>query len=65
MVENGAIVPRTWVCSHSLLHTLQAGSGSRNEAARVGMLALFQNKVCYSHGQIATSLVSCPDPPHT
>ena len=42
---------------------LQAtGSGSRNEAARVGMLALFQNEVYYAHFQIATSIVSCPDP---
>ena len=29
-------------------------------AARVGMLALFQNKVGYSHGQIATSLMPRP-----
>ena len=51
--------------SHNLLHTLQAikaGSGSRNKAARVGMLALFQNEVVYSYGQIATSLV--PRPSH-
>ena len=47
MVGNGAIVPGAWVRSHNLFHTLQAtkvGSGSRNEAVRVGMLALFQNK---------------------
>ena len=44
---------------HNLLHTLQAiktGSGSRNEAARVG------NEVVYSYGQIATSHV--PRPSH-
>ena len=48
-----------------LLHTLHAiktESGSMDKAARVGMLALFQNKVGYSHGQIATSLV--PRPSH-
>ena len=48
-----------------LLHTLHAiktESGSMNKAARVGMLALFQNEVGYSHGQIATSLV--PRPSH-
>ena len=39
----------------------ETGSGSRNEAARVGMLALFQNKVGY-YGQVATSLV--PRPSH-
>ena len=58
--ESGA---RAWVCSHYLLHTLQAsktGSGSTNEAARVQMLALFQNEVGYSHGQIATSLMARP-----
>ena len=44
-------------------HTLQAiktASGSRNEAARVEMLALFQNEIGYSHGQIATSCVPSP-----
>ena len=59
MVGNGTIVP------YNLLHTQQAiknVSGSRNEAARVGMLALFKNKVGYSHGQTATSLV--PRPTH-
>ena len=63
MVGNEAIVPRAWVCSHNLLHILQAIkalSGSRNEAARVGMLALFQNNVGYPHNQIATSLVPRP-----
>ena len=30
------------------LHAIKTESGSRNEAARVGMLALFQNKVGYS-----------------
>ena len=56
---------RAWVWSHNLLHTLQAiktGSESRNKAARVGRVALFRNKVGYSHGQIATSLV--PRPSH-
>ena len=44
-------------------HTLQAiktASGSRNKAARVEMLALFQNEIGYSHGQIATSCVPSP-----
>ena len=44
-------------------HTLQAiktANGSRNEAARVEMLALFQNEIGYSHGQIATSCVPSP-----
>ena len=48
---------------HNLLHTLQAiktASGSRNDAARVEMLALFQNEIGYSLGQIATSLVPSP-----
>ena len=49
MAGNGVIVARAWYkAMHNLLHTLQAiktGSGSRNEAARVGMLALFQNEV--------------------
>ena len=60
MVGNGAIVPRA---CHNLLHTLQAiktASGSRNDAARVEMLALFQNEIGYSLGQIATSLVPSP-----
>ena len=55
MVGNGAIVPRAWVCSHNLLHTLQAiktASGSRNKAARVGMLTLLQNEIGYFHSQI-------------
>ena len=59
MVGNGVIVARAWVWCHNLLHTLHAiktGSGSRNEAARVG------NEVVYSYGQIATSLV--PRPSH-
>ena len=44
-------------------HTLQAiktASGSRNEATRVEMLALFQNEIGYSLGQIATSCVPSP-----
>ena len=60
MVGNGVIVPRA---CHNLLHTLQAiktASESRNDAARVEMLALFQNEIGYSLGQIATSLVPSP-----
>ena len=63
-VGNGVIVARAWVYKgHNLLHTLQAiktRSGSRNEAARVGILALFQNEIGYSHGQIAPSLMPRP-----
>ena len=65
MIGNGAIVFRAWVRSHNLLHTLKAiigGSGSRNEAARVGMLTLFQSSVGYSHSWIETSLM--PRPSH-
>ena len=39
------------------LQAIKTGSRSRNEAARVGMLALFQNEVGYSRCQIATSLM--------
>ena len=38
----------------------QTESGSRNEAAKVEMLALFQNEIGYSCGQIATSLMPSP-----
>ena len=57
MFGNGAIVRRA---SSFVSQAIKTGSGSRNKAARVGMLALFQNEVRYSHGQIATSIVSCP-----
>ena len=39
---------------------MKTASGSKNEAARVEMLALFQNEIGYSHGQIATSRVPSP-----
>ena len=44
-------------CTRGLgtLQAIKTGSGSRNEAARVGMLALFQ----YANCQIETSIVSC------
>ena len=38
----------------------QTESWSRNETARVEMLALFPDEIGYSHGQIATSLVPSP-----
>ena len=45
----------------AILHAIKTGSRSRNEAERIGMLALFQNKVGYNcRGQIATSLVPIP-----
>ena len=44
------------------LHAIKTESGSMDKAGRVGMLALFQNEVGYSHGQIVTSLV--PRPSH-
>ena len=59
----GLLYPNRYEAIICLIHTLQAiktGSGSRNEAARVGMLALLQNEVGYSHGQIATSLMPRP-----
>ena len=59
MVGNGAIVPGAWVCCKQ--SKLEVGLGTRLHA-RVGMLALFQNKVYYAHCQIATSIDSCPDP---
>ena len=52
-------------CTRGLgtLQAIKTGSGSRNKAARVGMLVLFKNEVGYnSHGQIATSLM--PRPSH-
>ena len=39
---------------------MKTASGSKNEAARVEMLALFQNEIGYSHGQIAASLMPSP-----
>ena len=46
-------------------HTLQAiktASGSRNEAARVEMLALFQNQIGYITLMVRLQLVVCPAP---
>ena len=49
--------------THCKQAKLEVGLGSLNEAARVGMQALFQNEEGFnSHGQIATSLV--PRPSH-
>ena len=44
----------------SPLQAIKTESGSSKEAAKVEMLALFQNEIGYSHGQIATSLVPSP-----
>ena len=74
MVENETIVPRhlckigpgyeAIICFTYCKRSKPEGGGRfRNESARIGMLALFQDQqVSYSHGQIATSLV--PRPSH-
>ena len=65
MGGDGAIVPRAWVYSHYLLHTLQAiklevGLGMRLQEEELWPRS--KTKKRYFNGQIATSIVSCPDP---
>ena len=62
--ENGTQIRpgyEAMICfTHCKQAKLEVGLGTR--AARVGMMSLFQNKVGYSHSQIASSLV--PRPSH-